>query len=84
MRVDAEVCEWWMVFDTPDCRRHAVARLLGERGAQVNVRGKSGSTAFDIANMIGRHTPPTAVLSNRQPSASLLVTGFILSCSRGH
>ena len=35
------------------CRRYEVARLLGQHGADVNLRGKSGSTAFDIANMLG-------------------------------
>ena len=33
-----------------------MAKLLGCRGADVNLRGKSGSTAFDIANMLGE--PP--------------------------
>ena len=33
-------------------RKYDVVQLLGERGAAVNVRGKSGSTAFDVANMI--------------------------------
>ena len=31
-----------------------MAKLLGGRGADVDIRGKSGSTAFDIANMIGQ------------------------------
>ena len=35
-------------------RRYEVAKLLGGHGAAVNLRGKSGSTAFDIANMLGR------------------------------
>ena len=35
------------------CRRYEVAKLLGNHGAAVNLRGKSGSTAFDIANMLG-------------------------------
>ena len=30
-----------------------MAKLLGAHGVDVNLRGSSGSTAFDIANMIG-------------------------------
>ena len=30
-----------------------MARLLGQHGADVNHRGKSGLTAFEIATMIG-------------------------------
>ena len=36
-------------------RRYKVAQLLGCHGAAVNIRGKSGSTAFDIANMLGMY-----------------------------
>lgn len=30
-----------------------MVELLGQYGADVNVRGNSGSTAYDIASMIG-------------------------------
>ena len=36
------------------CRKYEVVELLGRYGADVNVRDNSGSTAFDIASMIGR------------------------------
>ena len=32
-----------------------MVKLLGEYGAQVDIRGNTGSTAFDIANMIGQN-----------------------------
>ena len=34
-------------------RRYEVVALLGQFGADVNVRDNSGSTAYDIAIMIG-------------------------------
>ena len=30
-----------------------MVKLLGQHGVDVNVRGKTGSSAFDVANMIG-------------------------------
>ena len=52
------------------CRRYEVAKLLGNHGAAVNLRGKSGSTAFDIANMLGEFlnlwtTSESRLLSHR-------------------
>ena len=37
---------------TVGCRRYEVVGLLGQFGADVNVRDNIGSTAYDIANMI--------------------------------
>ena len=35
-------------------KQHKVAKLLAENGANVTLRAKNGSSAFDIANLIGR------------------------------
>ena len=34
-------------------RHHTVAQLLTDNNANVTLRAKNGSSAFDIANMIG-------------------------------
>jgi hypothetical protein len=44
---------WTALMQATHQRRYEVAKLLGNHGAAVNLRGKSGSTAFDIANMLG-------------------------------
>ncbi|XP_064398567.1 ankyrin repeat and SAM domain-containing protein 6-like [Halichondria panicea] len=43
---------WTALMLATHQRKYEVVQLLGEKGADVSVRGKSGSTAFDVANMI--------------------------------
>ena len=47
----------WTAFMQATHHKHIeVARLLAKHGANVTLRSKSGSNAFDIANLIGQVT----------------------------
>lgn len=44
---------WTAFMHAVHHRHHTVAQLLTDNNANVTLRAKNGSSAFDIANMIG-------------------------------
>jgi len=49
----SNVCQLMMWCEFCHVRKYEVAERLGQCGADVNVRDKNGSTAYDIASVIG-------------------------------
>lgn len=44
---------WTAFMHSTHHKHHEVARLLSQHGANVTLRAKNGSSAFDIANLLG-------------------------------
>lgn len=44
---------WTAFMHAVHHKQHSIAQLLAENGANVTLKAKNGSSAFDIANLIG-------------------------------
>lgn len=57
-----QIHRWTAFMHAVHHGHYKIAKLLADYGANVNLRAKNGSSAFDIANLIGKYLLHTCIL----------------------